>query len=71
MLHYQTPLNLNLLNMRLHELNSIVDKYTEDIPSQVSLNLPKLKKVGSSENKELPKIKLPKLKKVTAEGASV
>ena len=46
-------------------LNNIVDKYTDSIPSQVSLNLPKLKKVESSENKELPKIKLPKLKKVT------
>ena len=46
-------------------LNNVVDKYTESIPSQVSLNLPKLKKLGSSENKELPKIKLPKLKKVT------
>ena len=53
-------------------LNNVVDKYTEHIPSQVSLNLPKLKKVGSSENKELPKIKLPKLKKVTEqEGAPV
>ena len=46
-------------------LNNTVDKYTKSIPSQVSLNLPKLKKIGSSENKELPKIKLPKLKKVT------
>jgi len=53
-------------------LNNTVDKYTENISSQVSLNLPKLKKVGSSENKELPKIKLPKLKKVTKqEGATV
>ena len=52
-------------------LNSVVDKYTGDIPSQVSLKLPKLKKPGSSENKELPKIKLPKLKKVTTEGATV
>jgi glycosyltransferase involved in cell wall biosynthesis len=51
-------------------LNNTVDKYIENIPSQVGLNLPKLKKVKSSENKELPKIKLPKLKKVT-EGATV
>ena len=45
-----------------------------DIPQQVALNLPKLKKVGSNTNKlNLPKlkkldpvnkIKLPKLKKV-------
>ena len=53
-------------------LNNIVDKYTESIPSQVNLNLPKLKKVESSENKELSKIKLPKLKKVTEQtGAPV
>jgi len=51
-------------------LNEIVDKYTEDMPAQVSLNLPKLKKVGSSEIKELPKIKLPKLKKVTEQEGS-
>jgi len=43
-------------------LNNIVDNYTSDIPSQVNLNLPKLK---NSKNTELPKIKLPKLKKVT------
>ena len=61
----------NFTHKKMNELlNNIVDKYTESIPSQVSLNLPKLKKVGSSENKELPKIKLPKLKKVTEqEGA--
>jgi len=61
----------NFTHKKMTELlNNIVDKYTESIPSQVSLNLPKLKKVGSSENKELPKIKLPKLKKVTEqEGA--
>ena len=50
-------------------LNETVDKYTKDMPSQVGLKLPKLKKV-SSDKKELPKIKLPKLKKVTdTEGA--
>ena len=45
-------------------LNEVVDKYVQNIPSQVKLKLPKLKKVGGS--KELPKIKLPKLQKVTA-----
>ena len=44
-------------------LNEVVDEYTSNIPSQVQLKLPKLKKVG--ESKEIPKIKLPKLKKVT------
>ena len=49
-------------------LNNIVDKYTENIPSQVSLKLPKLKKV---KDKNTPtKLKLPTLKKVTnPEGA--
>ena len=36
-------------------------KHISDIPSQVGLKLPKLKKVKSDEK---PKIKLPKLKKV-------
>jgi len=49
-------------------LNSIVGKYTSNIPSRVSLNLPKLKKVKKSEP---PKIKLPKLKKVKKEGEVV
>ena len=47
------------------ESDSNVDKYTQDLPSQVGLKLPKLKKVNKT---ELPKIKLPKLKKVTEEG---
>jgi hypothetical protein len=41
---------------------SIIDKHLTSVPQQVSLNLPKLKKVGSDK----PKIKLPKLKKVEA-----
>ncbi len=52
-------------------LNKLIDKYTENIeeqPSQVSLKLPKLKKV---KDKNTPtKLKLPTLKKVTnPEGA--
>ena len=45
-------------------LNEMVDKYVSGGPSspkQVSLNLPKLKKVS---DKNPPEIKLPKLKKV-------
>ena len=49
------------LNKMAELLNKIVDKYTEHLPSSVQLNLPKLKKVGK---KELPKIKLSKLKKI-------
>ena len=49
-------------------LNRKVDEYTKDLPSQVGLKLPKLKKVGS-DKKEPSKLKLPKLKKATTEGA--
>ena len=40
------------------KLNKIIDGYTKDLPTNVPINLPKLKKVEPS------KIKLPKLKKV-------
>jgi len=50
------------LNKMVEKLDEITKKYTGNMPSQVQLKLPKLKKAGSS---ELPKIKLPKLKKVT------
>jgi len=49
------------LNKMADKLGDILEKYTSTMPSQVNLNLPKLKKIG---NNELPKIKLPKLKKV-------
>ncbi len=42
-------------------LGKLLDKYVPKFPKQVSLNLPKLKKIGDSEPE---KIKLPKLKKV-------
>ena len=35
----------------------------EPSPTQIPLNLPKLKKVGENKQ-ELPKLKLPKLKKI-------
>jgi hypothetical protein len=43
------------------KLGEIVDKYYQDVPQQVDLKLPKLKKVAG--NIETPKINLPKLKK--------
>jgi glycosyltransferase involved in cell wall biosynthesis len=49
------------LNAMTRELGKLLDKYVPDFPKEVKLELPKLKKVGST---ELPKIKLPKLKKV-------
>ena len=50
------------LNKMAEKLNDIMNQYLDKVPSQVKLNLPKLKKV---DNSEPPKIKLPKLKKVT------
>jgi len=47
------------------KLDEILKKYIDKIPQQVELKLPKLKKVGTTD-KEVPKIKLPKLNKVTA-----
>jgi glycosyltransferase involved in cell wall biosynthesis len=45
-------------------MKDLCDKYLKDLPTQVGLNLPKLKKVSDAP----PAIKLPKLKKVS-EGA--
>ena len=46
------------------KFNSVIDDVLKQIPQAVSLNLPKLKKVGE-ESSQPPKLKLPKLKKVT------
>ena len=43
------------------QFGKILDKHVPEFPQEVKLQLPKLKKVGAA---ELPKIKLPKLKKV-------
>ena len=52
------------LDKMTEKLDEIVSPFIDKIPTQVGINLPKLKKVGGS---EAPKIKLPKLKKVTNE----
>ena len=52
------------LNKMTEKLDEIITPYVDKVPQQVGLQLPKLKKVDSSEP---PKIKLPKLKKVTSE----
>ena len=52
------------LDKMTEKLDEIITPFVDKVPTQVGLNLPKLKKVG---NTELPKIKLPKLKKVTSE----
>ena len=52
------------LDKMTEKLDEIVTPYVDKVPTQVGLQLPKLKKVGNSEPQ---KIKLPKLKKVTSE----
>ena len=52
------------LDKMTEKLDEIITPIIDKVPQQVGLNLPKLKKVGDSES---PKIKLPKLKKVTSE----
>jgi glycosyltransferase involved in cell wall biosynthesis len=54
------------LNKMTGELDEVMKKYMKDAPQQVGLQLPKLKKVNETEPS---KIKLPKLKKMTKEGA--
>ena len=54
------------------KLNEVVSNYTKDIPQQVGINLPKLKKVDSKNTNDTTSIKLPKLKKANqSEGVSV
>ncbi|MAJ22544.1 MAG: hypothetical protein CMI75_02005 [Candidatus Pelagibacter sp.] len=48
------------LDKMIQKLDEIVTPYVDKVPTQVGLQLPKLKKVGNSEP---PKIKLPQLKK--------
>ena len=53
------------LNKMTEEFDKIMEKYVSELPTQVGIKLPKLKKVEGK--KELPKMKLPKLKKLTTE----
>ena len=48
----------------VEKLDEIVTSKTSHLSTQVGLQLPKLKKVGTSDK---PKIKLPKLNKVSSE----
>ena len=52
------------LDKMTEKLDEIITPLIDKVPTQVGLQLPKLKKVGNSEPQ---KIKLPKLKKVTSE----
>ena len=49
------------LDKMTEKLDEIMENHMKDVPQQVGLNLPKLKK----KNKGAPKVKLPKLKKMT------
>ena len=57
-----TKVNRNkfTLDKMTEKLDEIITPIVDKVPTQVGLQLPKLKKIGSSES---PKIKLPKLKK--------
>ena len=76
----------NRCQKMIEKFDTILESYLSSAPTQVSLNLPKLKKVEDKSEKiekvALPKLKkvnksekseieLPKLKKTTSEGASV
>ena len=54
------------LSKMVSKLDEIMENYLKDVPQQVNLALPKLKKV-SEEKSNKPKVKLPKLKKITNE----
>ena len=56
--------NKYTLNKMTEKLDEIIKPFEDKVPTQVGLNLPKLKKVNDSEP---PKIKLPKLKKLKKE----
>jgi len=51
------------------KLDELLEKHISSTPSQVELNLPKLKKIENK--KDIPKLNLPKLKKIKDEGVSV
>ena len=50
------------LNKMTEKLNEIITSYVDKVPTQVGIQLPKLKKVGKDNSS---KIKLPKLKKTS------
>ena len=60
----KTNRNKFTLDKMTEKLSEIIKPFIDKVPTQVGLNLPKLKKVG---DKESSKIKLPKLKKITSE----
>ena len=61
---YYSRTNFSFEKMK-EKLDKVLEEKTSEIPKQVELKLPKLKKIGKNKT-ELPKLKLPKLKKVEA-----
>ena len=64
----KTNRNKFTLNKMSEKLDDIITKAISHIPSEVGLQLPKLKKVSDSKS-EPPKIKLPKLKKLSSKAS--
>jgi hypothetical protein len=62
---YQSRNNFSFEKMK-EKLDGIISNKIPEFPKQVTLNLPKLKKIGEGTKTELPKLKLPKLKKIEA-----
>ena len=58
---YYSRTNFSFEKMK-EKLDKVLEQRTSNIPQQVELKLPKLKKIGENKT-ELPKLKLPKLKK--------
>jgi hypothetical protein len=59
------------LNKMTEKLDEIMETYIKDIPQQVALELPKLKKINKNDKSKLQNVKLPKLKKVSGEEIAV
>ena len=62
---YQSRTNFSYEKMK-EKLDSLLTNKIPEFPKHVSLSLPKLKKIGGDKKTKLPKLKLPKLKKVEA-----
>ena len=59
--HAKTNFSFEKMKERI---DTLLTKYIPEFPKQVTLQLPKLKKVGDVSSNEPPKITLPKLKKI-------
>ncbi len=60
---YQNRTNFSFEKMK-EKINNILTEKIPEFPKHISLNLPKLKKMGSNKNSSTPTLNLPKLKKI-------